>query len=247
MKSRVPVKVGPNKALQATNTTQDQPPQPLSTAVWGPILPSANAAAVMTSYAKTFGTQDADCTALREVLRDQISEVVNGDSKAAESMLMAQAFTLQSMFTQLALRAERQDMLGPWEAHMRIALKVQNQCRMTLETLATIQNPPVLFAKQANIAHGPQQVNNGVASPVPSAPLTHAANAQSEQNKLLEALDGERLDFGAAGAAAAGDSAMASVGSVDRPTKRSRKGQGRDERRQGPATRGAARASKGAA
>ena len=40
---------------------------------------------------------------------------------------------------------------------MRMALKAQNQCRMTLETLATIKNPPVVFAKQANTAQGPQQ------------------------------------------------------------------------------------------
>jgi hypothetical protein len=28
--------------------------------------------------------------------------------------------------------------------------------------LATIKNPPVVFARQANIAQGPQQVNNGM-------------------------------------------------------------------------------------
>ena len=33
---------------------------------------------------------------------------------------------------------------------------------MTLETLASVKNPPVVYARQANIAHGPQQVNNGV-------------------------------------------------------------------------------------
>ena len=40
---------------------------------------------------------------------------------------------------------------------MRMAMKAQNQCRMTLETLATIKNPPVVFAKQANINNGGQQ------------------------------------------------------------------------------------------
>ena len=46
---------------------------------------------------------------------------------------------------------------------MRMAMKAQNQCRMTLETLATIKNPPVVFARQANINNGgQQQVNNGV-------------------------------------------------------------------------------------
>ena len=45
---------------------------------------------------------------------------------------------------------------------MRMALKAQSQCRATLETLATIKNPPAVFARQANIAQGPQQVNNGM-------------------------------------------------------------------------------------
>lgn len=40
----------------------------------------------------------------------------------------------------------------------RLALKAQGQCRATVETLAAIKNPPVVFARQANIAHGPQQV-----------------------------------------------------------------------------------------
>ena len=44
-----------------------------------------------------------------------------------------------------------------------MALRAQNQCRMTLETIATIKNPSVVFAKQANIAAGHQQVNNGPA------------------------------------------------------------------------------------
>jgi hypothetical protein len=40
-----------------------------------------------------------------------------------------------------------------------LALKAQSQCRATLETLTTIKSPPVLFAKQENIAAGPEQVN----------------------------------------------------------------------------------------
>ncbi|SPJ17881.1 hypothetical protein SBBP2_550002 [Burkholderiales bacterium] len=30
--------------------------------------------------------------------------------------------------------------------------------------MAAIKKPPVIFAKQANIINGPQQVNNGIAS-----------------------------------------------------------------------------------
>lgn len=35
---------------------------------------------------------------------------------------------------------------------------------MTLETLSTIGNPLVIYAKQSNIAHGPQQLSNGAAA-----------------------------------------------------------------------------------
>ena len=59
------------------------------------------------------------------------------------------------------------------ETYVRLALKAQAQCRATLETLATIKNPPVVYARQANIAAGRQQVNNGPGSrpwlsPMPS-------------------------------------------------------------------------------
>jgi len=47
------------------------------------------------------------------------------------------------------------------ETYMRLALKAQSQCARTIEVLAAMKNPPVVFAKQANISHGHQQVNNG--------------------------------------------------------------------------------------
>jgi hypothetical protein len=47
---------------------------------------------------------------------------------------------------------------------MRMALRAQNQCRATLQTLAAIKNPPVVFANRANIASGPHPVNNGIPS-----------------------------------------------------------------------------------
>jgi hypothetical protein len=44
---------------------------------------------------------------------------------------------------------------------MRFALKVQNQCRGTLQALVQLKQPSnTIFVKQANIAQGHQQVNN---------------------------------------------------------------------------------------
>ncbi len=84
-------------------------------------------------------------------------------------MLTSQASALNSIFTELSRRAANCLFDGSpgtferTEAYLRMAMRTQSQCRMTLDTLGTIKNPPV-FAKQANIANGPQQVNNGISS-----------------------------------------------------------------------------------
>jgi hypothetical protein len=91
-----------------------------------------------------------------------------GDLTRAEEMLIAQAQTLNCIFNNLAQRAaQRPNGSGPntnihgTEIYLRLALKAQNQCRATLQAVATIKNPPIVFAQQANISNGPQQVNNG--------------------------------------------------------------------------------------
>ena len=71
---------------------------------------------------------------------------------------------------------------------MRLALKAQAQCARTVEVLAAMKNPPIVFAKQANIAHGHQQVNNGV------QPATHAGKTINSSNELLSEADNAPLD-----------------------------------------------------
>jgi hypothetical protein len=103
---------------------------------------------------------------------------------------------------------------------MRLALKAQGQCRVTLETLTAIKNPPAaVFARQANIAHGAQQVNNE-ASARPATTHADACNLQRGRNELLEHQDGHRLDIGTAGAPGASGAAMATVGALDWPAHR---------------------------
>jgi hypothetical protein len=77
-------------------------------------------------------------------------------------MLYCQAHVLQAVFVDSLLQVPKQGWFSTSEAYMRMALKAQAQCRATVETLVTIKNPPVVFARQANIAQGPQQVNNAM-------------------------------------------------------------------------------------
>ena len=69
-------------------------------------------------------------------------------------MLLSQAHTLDALFNQLTQKAVAQGQMPRYEAFMKLAFKAQSQCRVILETLSTIKNPPVIFAKQANISTG---------------------------------------------------------------------------------------------
>lgn len=80
---------------------------------------------------------------------------------------------------------------------------------MTLETLSAIKNPPVVYAKQANIAHGPQQVNNG------TGPARTEENRNSP-SKLLEQSNENPMDSRAPGATGGSNSQMEAVGEIDR-------------------------------
>jgi hypothetical protein len=178
------------------------------------LRPSIRAAVTIQAFAKS-AWGELDLTALADELSGQISAVTKGDLQRAEAMLIAQAHTLEALFYELARRAglNMGEYLQAAETYMRLALKAQSQCRATLETLAAIKNPaPVAFVRQANIAHGPQQVNNNP----PPAGASRARESEIAPNELLEVTDGKRLDIGAAPQAVGADSRVEAVGTIDR-------------------------------
>jgi len=73
--------------------------------------------------------------------------------------LINQATALQALFVRLSEKAVGERFMPNLEAFMRLALRAQSQCRATLETLAAIKNPPIVYARQANVTTGPQQVD----------------------------------------------------------------------------------------
>lgn len=138
---------------------------------------AANAATSMIFSRGTFG--DVGISDALDAMREKAEKVQAGDMADMESLLVAQATALDAIFNEMARRAALNmgTYLGPADTYMRLALKAQSQCRTTVEALAEIKNPrPVAFVKQANIAHGPQQVNNGV-------PPAHGNNS-TQSNEL---------------------------------------------------------------
>jgi len=160
-----------------------------------------------------------EVNALIRELSEQVQAVQRGDLSRAEAMMIAQAHTLDELFCNLARRSYANIVAGHGDAgerYMRLALKAQSQCRTTLEGLAEMKNPrPVAFVNQANIANGPQQVNNGS---FPPCTRPRAGENPNLQNKLLEEKDGERLDPGTACTPGRADPAMATVEAKHRPT-----------------------------
>ena len=175
-----------------------------------------NAATARTFAAGTLGT--IDITAAVAVMREKAEKAQAGDLTDAEATLMAQAVTLDMMFNELARRAALNmgEHMNATDTYLRLALKAQGQCRATLETLAEIKNPrQVAFVKQANIAHGPQQVNNGAAQ---GEALARAGKTAIQSNELLGVNNGERLDTRAQGATSAANQELVPVGKIDRAT-----------------------------
>lgn len=204
------------KAVHTTTFSPGAKPEDQANAdFW--LHPSTAAASVIQPFSK-HAMPDVNCDALATNLRNTMNPDAYKDNSLA--MLYGQAMALQTMFVELSRRAIKQDMLKQYEVQMRLALKAQNQCRMTLETLATVQNPPVVFAKQANINNGgQQQVNNGpgFSEPQKARACASADKSVSDQTELLENQHGQRLDFGAQATASRTDQGLETVGKVVGP------------------------------
>lgn len=175
-----------------------------------------------TLRAYTGSTEELGLGDLLREMRQAGAEVVGGEMGRLERMLTNQAIILDAVFNNLAERSSRQQYLTQMEQYLKLALKAQGQCRTTIEALALLKNPQP-YIRQANIAHGPQQVNNGPvngkstgAQPGTQQGYAGAGDSGKVPNKLLEADHAERLDIGAQATAGRADPVMATVGAVNR-------------------------------
>lgn len=174
-----------------------------------------------------------------EALQANMAAVQGGDLKSAEAMLLGQAVALDAIFGEMARRAHLNmgQHLEAMEVYARLALRAQGQSRATLETLAAIKNPPVVFTRQMNVTSGPQQVNNG-AAPMPAP----AQESHLPQNELIEDSTHGRTTLDARATKATGRTSarVAPVGAINRTAKRRGQGEGIAQCVEGWRTAGAA-------
>lgn len=108
--------------------------------------------------------QQVDLKSLTETLRSTTEAIQAGDTSRIESMLAAQIHALDSIFGAMSVLAVEKMYAGKIEASekiLRLALRAQHQTARTAEVLGNLKNPrQIAYVAQANIANGPQQINN---------------------------------------------------------------------------------------
>lgn len=149
---------------------------------------SSNVLNILTTEAFTKSLLgEIDLTEAVSVMKEKSETIIAGDLSELESTLAVQIVSLNAIFCTLASRAATCEYLNQVETNLRLALKAQAQCARTVEVLAAMKNPPIVFAKQANIAHGHQQVNNNQTP-------THTGKTINSSNELLSETNHETLD-----------------------------------------------------
>lgn len=206
-KPKAPDKAPRNQVTMVMTDANDKPDDIVARTLTRPEVQAA-------SVIQRFEGDNHEVNALIRELTAQAEAVRRGDMSRTETMLIAQAHALDEIFASLARRSHANmgsGYLDAAERYMRLALKAQSQCRTTLETLAEIKNPrPVAFVRQANIAHGPQQVNNGM------EPVTHAGETAIPSNELSGGSHELLPDTRASALAGRFDTPLEAVGEVHR-------------------------------
>lgn len=191
------------------------------------VLPAFNAAIAINAYQGNTLGDDVDLMALVEALEQSTDKAKTGDLSNLEAMLIGQATALQTIFTSLAKRAAYQTQLNQYQTFLGLALKAQAQSRATISALVDLKYPrQATFVKQANIAHGPQQVNNGTPAGTDvdqyAQARRHAEKSGAQQNELLEDArhGGTQMDTRATPAPARSNQRVETVEPVHRAAKR---------------------------
>ena len=190
-------------------------------------MPSVNAAAVIEAYQSNVVGKDVDMSELVSTLQDSFKASKEGDLGRLECMLVGQATALQSIFTSLARRATQQEHMKNYDVFLSLALKAQAQSRATIQAVIELKYPKqVAFVRQANISHGPQQVNNAPHVETKMHARARTEKNQVQQNELLEDPNNgsTHVDCRATTAAGKSHQKVETVGKLDRTKKPGREG-----------------------
>lgn len=177
------------------------------------LSPAVLSAVTLRDYALP-GIDELPLDSVVAVLDAQNEAANAGDFSRAESMLASQAHTLDAIFNKLARQSANAEYMKNMEAYLKLALKAQSQCRCTVEALAEIKSPKsVAFVRQANFAHGHQQVNNNQVAPARARKKRKTAKQTNQVGRDAK----QTLDTTGKATPSRANPAMATVDASHRP------------------------------
>jgi hypothetical protein len=115
------------------------------------LAPEFKAAVTAQAYAPLIG--QTDLASVLKRLGEMSTSSAKENSRELEYMLTSQAIALDSIFNRLAIQAHASIGKHPKvvDTYLRLALKAQNQCRATAESLVNIKSPRQ-YISQTNVA-----------------------------------------------------------------------------------------------
>jgi hypothetical protein len=95
-----------------------------------------------------------------KAIKAKAEQTAQGDLRLASDMLVAQAHSLDALFTELARRSTMNmgEYMGATESYGRLALRAQANCRATLEALMKLHQPREQTVKHVHVNQGGQAV-----------------------------------------------------------------------------------------
>lgn len=147
-----------DQTANAPEKASTNPPELMARAMLDPYFRHTAVAVGSARKALGWGAGDDVAAAYPASIRDRCIKAEQGNLMEASHMLMAQALTLDTIFTELANSAVRSASVDATERFMRLALKAQANGRATLEALTKLHQPREQIVRHIHVNDGGQAV-----------------------------------------------------------------------------------------
>lgn len=186
---------------------------------------SAGAVAAAHTMVSLGAIEKPNATDAGLAIEDIANRVQEGDLSDLELILVGQAVALSTMGMDMIVRARKSGTTDAVNTLAAAGMRAIAHSRAAIDSLVNLKHPrSATFIKQANVAHGAQQINNNEGAPSSRVP---AHEAVAPNGLLLEENASQTLEPRAARRAGGRNQTMEAMEVGNRTTKRGGQGRGR--------------------
>lgn len=182
------------RALNVQAKTGETEPQSMARIMIEPHFRHAILAKTFTEKSLGKLPGDPELADFADAMHQAVAPSTDERLQAATETLLAQAYSLDAIFTEMARRSANNmgEYIGAAETYMRMALKAQANSRATFEAIAKLHQPREQTVKHVHVNEGGQAVvadnfhqhRGGAEKNGKSNEQSHAAGATGERHAL---------------------------------------------------------------